>query len=100
MVKEDVGSYKVAIVDLDRMKTSTRSILQMFPDRESVTNCWYFSLLYMLLLETLPSEFLFPLYADKVISKQDDDVDSKVSALFTSVFKELSAIISDYKKGK
>jgi len=100
VVKEDVGQYQVAIVDLDRMKTSTRSLLQMFPDKENVMYCWYFSLLYVMVLEDLPGEYVFPQYAEKVLSKQDDDVDSKVSSLYTSVFENVALVIGSYQAGQ
>jgi hypothetical protein len=98
---EGLLTYNILVQDLTRFKTSTRTDLQLFPHRDEMFFCYYFSLSYLLLVGEHNPRYskLFPRFAEKVF-KDDGSVDSKVATFFNDVIDKYWQLMSDYCDGE
>ena len=96
---EDLLEYHILIQDTTRFKTSTKSDHRIFPHRDSLFFCYYFSFAYILLLHDSMTNKLFPSFSERVFDAEKR-VDSKVATFFNKCIDHFWQLMYDYAKGE
>ena len=81
--------YEVIQSYLKRQKFGEESHVPVYPQRDSIHQDYYFSLIYRIVMLDDNNDFIFPEFANKAAKQSDSKSDSKVSGLWTTYFNEL-----------
>ena len=84
-------SHNIIVDKLKRQKNKKETLIHLYPHRDSVLQCFYFSLAYRALMLGDDDDYIFPQFAKRAANQTEDKSDSKVSSLWSSNFGELSS---------
>jgi hypothetical protein len=88
-VNEDVYQYSILQTDVQRQKNGPFQSISVYPHRDGVLEDFYFSLIYMVVMVGCGKEYIFPTFSEAALKTTSNKSDSKVSSLWTNLFKDL-----------
>jgi hypothetical protein len=97
-VNENNVKYKVIVCNLKKVKNGPEQALPIYPHRDTFHEDYYFSLLYLFLMNYVTgrqmNNYLFPMFSEKACSeKSGKGLESKVSKHWTKMFVELKKFL-------
>ena len=81
--------YYILQPKLKRHKLGKEQLISIFPHRETLLLCYYFSLLYRIVMMGDDSDYIFSDFAKRALKQTESKSDSKVSSLWSSYFTDL-----------
>ncbi|CAB9500266.1 expressed unknown protein [Seminavis robusta] len=88
-VNEFTYSYNVLSVYCQRQKDNDPQQLPIYPHRDGVLEDFYFSLLYVIVLNGCDNEYTFPIFSKAALKTKSGTSDSKVSKEWSKIFDQL-----------
>ena len=76
-VTDQVMTYKIIAKTMECFKTENFQSVQIYPHRDEMLFCYYWSLVYWLVMSGDSTEYMFPDFAKKIIRSETSKVDSK-----------------------
>lgn len=94
-VNEFTTRYNVLQVDFQRQKDGPYSSVAIYPFRDSFFECFYFTLIYSILMCGCNSKYIFPSFSKAALRTTNKKSDSTVSAAWKTCFKEISTTFEE-----
>lgn len=82
--------YQILSSDLQRQKDGPYKEIAVYPFRDGIRECYYFTLLYHIVLNDVSGQYVFPTFSKAALLTKDSKSDSKVSSLWTNCFKDIN----------
>ena len=76
-VRDNTREYCVTVKGIDRTKTGTFQEICIYPKREYIIYDWYWSMMYMCVLENTDDKYILLEFSNTVFKSGESKIDSK-----------------------